>query len=368
MAQANAAPIVDDGCDSFDDDMGWILERLTERAGGNFGLIFRFIDGFDTPLLLARTGDAAALPAVAIRQLAEELRPHRASPFQLEVPELVASGPIALLGTPGSIRLLHMAFQPSPGVDIIAAVCRPASSFALLEGLVARRLYPVLARYIRLWWMHRTERRRASAFETAIDLAELGIILLDRRGQLLYENAYVRKILNDSDGMRRAGSSIAPCDLADSVRFQVAIQHALTRNGASDPDAALQAPLVLLRRGEPRRALILTVLPYPRRAVDPGDAAAIIYVLHPEHDMRRCLTPVYRIYGLTAAESRLVTELVKGSTLVEAAGSMNVSLPTVRAQLKQVFDKTRTNRQAELVKVMLTSAVRSSVSVDLSLV
>ena len=39
-----------------------------------------------------------------------------------------------------------------------------------------------------------------------------------------------------------------------------------------------------------------------------------------------------------------------------------------RAQLKHVFDKTRTNRQAELVRLMLASAVRSSRHVDLSLV
>lgn len=360
--------VANDGCDSFDDDLDWILEKLTDRAGGSFGVIVRFVDGVDAPALMARTSAAASLSESATRQITTALRQHPSTPPPSESDELATSTPLLLHGsTGGAIRLLYLRFRPAPGVDIVAAVGRPESSFALLQSMVARRLYPVLARYLRLWWMHRTERRRAHAFESTLELAELGIMLLDRRGQLVYENSYVRKILDEGDGMRRAGSSIVPVDLADSLRLQAAVQHALLCNVTSDRDANLQAPLILLRRGEPKRSLILTVLPHRQRAIDPDDPAVILYVLHPEHDMRKCLAPVYRIYGLTPAESRLVTELVKGANLLEVANGMSISIATVRGQLKQVFDKTRTNRQAELVGVMLASAVRSSVKVDLSL-
>lgn len=299
----------------------------------------------------------------------DELRHHLPRQPQLETHELAVSEPMRLRGEgAGAIRLLHMAFQPAPGVHIVAAICRHEHSFALLQGMVARRLYPVLERYIRLWWMHRTERRRADAFENAVDIAELGVILLDRRGQLLFQNAYVRRILDGGDGMRRVGNTVMPTDNADALRLQAAVQHALLCNVAAERDASRDVPLILLRRGGPLRSLIVTIVPHPARAVDPGDAAAIMYVLHPEHDMRKCLAPVYRIYGLTLAEARLVTEMVKGSNLLEAATLMNVTVATVRAQLKQIFEKTRTNRQAELVRLMLASAIRSSVSVDLSLI
>lgn len=362
------ATVLDDGCDSFDEDLEWILDRLNERAGGSFGLIVRFIDGIESPALMARTSSAATLSTGAMDRFIAELR--RCLPVETDAGthELAVSAPVRLQEQAGSaIRLLHMNFRPARGVDIVAAVGRPESSSALLHGIVARRLYPVLERYFRLWWLHRTERRRAGAFETAVERAELGIALLDRNGQLLYENAYVRKILDDADGMRRAGRHILPVNPADSLRLQVAIQHAVMCNAAADPRTGPEAPLILLQRGADKRALILTVQPHQGRAVDPGDAAVIAYVLHPERDVRKCLAPVYRIYGLTPAESRLVTELVNGANLVEAAHGMSVSLATVRAQLKHVFDKTRTNRQAELVRVMLASAVRSSVNVDLSL-
>ena len=47
--------------------------------------------------------------------------------------------------------------------------------------------------------------------------------------------------------------------------------------------------------------------------------------------------------------------VAKGKRLQEVADDLNVSLNTVRNQLKQAFSKTSTNRQADLVSLVLTS-------------
>ena len=56
------------------------------------------------------------------------------------------------------------------------------------------------------------------------------------------------------------------------------------------------------------------------------------------------------VYDLTAAEAELAALLCEGETLAAAADFRGVKLNTARTQLKQVFSKTRTNRQAELVE------------------
>lgn len=61
-----------------------------------------------------------------------------------------------------------------------------------------------------------------------------------------------------------------------------------------------------------------------------------------------------RVYGLTGSESELLLKLVQGNTLAEIAESRNVSVHTVRAQLKSIFLKTDTQRQAGLIKKVLT--------------
>jgi len=61
-------------------------------------------------------------------------------------------------------------------------------------------------------------------------------------------------------------------------------------------------------------------------------------------------------YSLTPAESELLGLLASGHCLSDAAKARGVSLNTVRSQLKQVFAKTDTSRQAALIRLVLTGA------------
>ena len=64
-----------------------------------------------------------------------------------------------------------------------------------------------------------------------------------------------------------------------------------------------------------------------------------------------------RLYGLTPAESRLLAELVGGRSLVETADLLGITKETGRKRLSDVFQKTNTNRQAELVRHVLANPV-----------
>ena len=60
-------------------------------------------------------------------------------------------------------------------------------------------------------------------------------------------------------------------------------------------------------------------------------------------------------FGLTPAEARLAFHLVAGETLRSAAIKLSITYETARSQLKSIFKKTGTCRQAELVIVILTA-------------
>src|SRR5947208_2110656 len=60
-------------------------------------------------------------------------------------------------------------------------------------------------------------------------------------------------------------------------------------------------------------------------------------------------------FGLTPAEARLALHLVTGETLRSAAAKLSISYETARTQLKNIFNKTKTRRQAELVILILTT-------------
>jgi DNA-binding CsgD family transcriptional regulator len=60
-------------------------------------------------------------------------------------------------------------------------------------------------------------------------------------------------------------------------------------------------------------------------------------------------------FGLTPAEARLAFHLVAGETLRSADAKLSSTYETARTQLKNIFKKTGTCRQAELVIVILTA-------------
>jgi DNA-binding CsgD family transcriptional regulator len=64
-----------------------------------------------------------------------------------------------------------------------------------------------------------------------------------------------------------------------------------------------------------------------------------------------------RSYGLTPSETRLALALLEGQSLRAAAAATAISYQTARSQLKQIFAKTGTRRQAELVRALLAASV-----------
>ncbi|MFC3704017.1 response regulator [Devosia honganensis] len=58
-------------------------------------------------------------------------------------------------------------------------------------------------------------------------------------------------------------------------------------------------------------------------------------------------------FGLTPAETRIASALAQGRTPAQIAAGFNISRTTVTFHLRNIFQKTGTSRQAELVAVLL---------------
>ena len=71
--------------------------------------------------------------------------------------------------------------------------------------------------------------------------------------------------------------------------------------------------------------------------------------------MNECIDRLRCHFGLTPAEARLALHLVAGETLRSAAVKLGISYETTRSSLKNIFRKTKTCRQPELLIVILTA-------------
>ena len=84
-----------------------------------------------------------------------------------------------------------------------------------------------------------------------------------------------------------------------------------------------------------------------------ADAVAVLYISDLEaHSLPRSQA-LRSLYSLTNAEIELVELLCDGCSLEEAAEHRGVTINTARSQLKQIFFKTSTSRQSELVRLVL---------------
>jgi DNA-binding CsgD family transcriptional regulator len=59
------------------------------------------------------------------------------------------------------------------------------------------------------------------------------------------------------------------------------------------------------------------------------------------------------MFGLTDAEARLADRLAAGDELRGAAAKLGITYGTARARLAEIFQKTETHRQGELVSLLL---------------
>lgn len=258
-------------------------------------------------------------------------------------------------------RALVMPIAVEGGRNVYLALWRGAAGGAfdaaahrLLGGLVAP-----LKRGVRLFFRIADLERRQTVFNAAIETTDIGVILVDPDGSVLFTNSVADALLKAGDGLLlahgklRARSAAETAALMEHVRCKAAEQQA-------EPDWQIYTPIALPRSDN---ALPLTVIVRPGPPFfplrNPLQRTAMLILRDPGRRSIPAHT-LTRLFGLTPAESLLASELARGISLEEAATHLGISRNTARSQLQSVFTKTGANRQGELVRLVLSSAAASS--------
>lgn len=218
-------------------------------------------------------------------------------------------------------------------------------------------LAPHLRRALEIHERLARERAFSQAVSSSLDALAIGAFLLAADGRVLERNRSAQSLADAGDGLKvesgrlRAASSEATRALGRLVAGCAAVSR---REGV--PPAA---PLFLPR---PSGLRPFEVLATPLAATTPwrtaGSAALVLFVL----DLERRTLPrdqrLRELFGLTPAQARFAAELSRGGTLRETAAALGIRLETARSHLKEVFAKTATKRQGELLALLGRAAIR----------
>jgi DNA-binding CsgD family transcriptional regulator len=185
----------------------------------------------------------------------------------------------------------------------------------------------------------------SSAALEAFEISRTGVVLLNRNAEVIRTNRSADLLLGGDISIQQRRISVWD-KLANDDLDRALGQLLWLPSGAS-----LMPPVALPRR-EKR-----PVLAYPLKLSRLSDnflceCQAAVILVDTEARSRSPESALKRAFGLTPAEARLASRLASGDTLEALCEQLAIAKETGRNQLKSVFAKTRTSRQAELVLLM----------------
>lgn len=183
-----------------------------------------------------------------------------------------------------------------------------------------------------------------------LDRSPTAIVLLDRHKRVVFANERAATLDARCDGIILCANGMALTRTSDNIRLQGLIGLALS--SGESPGSSMRAPR---SSGKPPYGLL--VAPVPARVRTPSTLRPAVCVLITDPDGKRALSVdrLREAFDLTEAESRLAARLAAGEGLRSAAQSMGITYGTARARLAEIFQKTETRRQGELITLLLTT-------------
>jgi DNA-binding CsgD family transcriptional regulator len=171
-------------------------------------------------------------------------------------------------------------------------------------------------------------------------------IILNGSGSVLDINAGADRLFNDELRVRQRRLFIK------DKKAQSKFDAFLSRMGVAPDSATLSVDPIAVRRTE-QRPIVIRILPIDGVASSPFLGARALLLLTELLPRKGPLPDILiNAFGLTRAEARLASLIASGASLEAIPEQLGIMRDTARNQLKAVFAKTSTHRQAELVALL----------------
>ena len=222
------------------------------------------------------------------------------------------------------------------------------SQLGLLRGLL-----PHLRQFVRVRQALAGAEALGLTVTALLDATQLGVLHLDRRGQIVAANDRARALLRrgagltDRDGVLQAQ---APADRLPLARLVGGALPAVA-GGAVSGSMRVHRPLGL-------RPFLVHVTPVggPQQDLVFQRVAALVLIVEPGHPPRLNPTLVAAVLGLTPAESQVAVALAQGQSVREIAAATGRKASSVYWHLRRIYTKHHIAGQVELVRLVLSLA------------
>lgn len=188
-----------------------------------------------------------------------------------------------------------------------------------------------------------------------LDRSAEATVMLDARGRVAYTNVAAQMLCAAGDGLRLTDQGVILGRKVDTDRLQSLIRKCLawTSSRLTKAEAGMHAS-----RPSGKRPYSILVSPLAKQSDAFQSVRPAVCITITDPSAQRSLSPTLLVesFDLTAAEAKLAALLAEGDTLRSAAAKLRIGYGTARTRLAEVFRKTDTHRQSELITLLISAA------------
>ena len=230
--------------------------------------------------------------------------------------------------------------------DVLRGRTQPAfdDDDRTLFGSILRHLTVSLENH----WRLLNARGENRALRSIMDRIDSAVFVVDASSRVLLANARSEGLLEEFEGLEVRAGRIAAASRAEDL----ALREAIAEEAAAPCSIGADARILTVSNPRGLHPLVLSITPAGDGVQEASGAhrpAAVLIARnpHPTYDLDRCAFA--SLFELTPAQTRLAGVMFAGHGLSEASRLLRVSENTVRSHLKQIYQKTHTHSQIELV-------------------
>lgn len=180
----------------------------------------------------------------------------------------------------------------------------------------------------------------------ALDYIETAVFVLDADSRIHFASATAKRMLEAGRLSERNGLLFSAIGSETTALRRVVKQCVEAASSSSEP-------MTFYRLGEVEDALCLGLV--VTREPEGGSSDKRFLIVFASKPCEASLPDTEQLrghFGLTDAQAKLAIEIARGGGLKACTRRLGIAISTGRSHLKQIFEKTDTRRQAELVRLI----------------
>ena len=223
------------------------------------------------------------------------------------------------------------------------------------------QLLPHLRRAFRIGLRNFVYSTQALVGHLLVNKLRQPVILASPEGEVVHTNQAAGELLRSTSLVRIEGGQLRlpQPHLQELMRRCKELEQSLKAVERGDAAAGAQASdfrsLQISAQGDHETVYAFFTVLSPQGVMGSFGLRPVVMLLfyHPASAPPIDTSLLYAVFGLTPAEARIATQLAEGLSLKQIAEAQGTQHDTVRKQLRSIYEKTSTNRQPELIRLLL---------------